>query len=508
MSRVAGFVMLTVMLAVPSQPRAENAVSAGDFDFYLDSAGFRKADGSTLEEIYLRVSNAQVRFKQIDGRLQGRARVSIRIRDDNGKTAVKESTRLKMYADNEAQARDPLRFQTLIRKFELAPGRYDISCVVEDLNSPKMTVLGMVRGAVKTSVVESGVLDVPDFSVEGMTLSDAKFMWRMERSQRGGVDHPNPSRLYGLYRDSLQVYFEAYVPADIARGQEALQIETHILNEQGEVVRRASAPLPDAVLDGGPETVRYPIVINEDLNRFPAGRYALYLNAGLKDRLLARVLAGRFSVAWDMKTWEASRQDFVAEAQFLLDEDDFDDFAAKSPGEQEVILQAMWKEADPDVLTGVNEAYQEFQKRLSFVNAKFTDYQLGIFTDRGLIYLKFGPPDEVVMDVMPLNRESVSDALEKVGDKFHVVNFSNSGGRIDYARPSRNIIIDPRRLGSVGEGGDVAFPYELWVYNGGGDPILKRDRSMEPDIGLRFIFVDREGYGRYKLESSSSLTNK
>ena len=59
-----------------------------------------------------------------------------------------------------------------------------------------------------------------------------------------------------------------------------------------------------------------------------------------------------------------------------------------------------------------------------------------------------------------------------------------------------------------GEQGDVGYPYELWTYNGGGDPILERDRSLEPDIGLRFIFIDTEGYGRYKLESSSSMMNK
>ena len=40
--------------------------------------------------------------------------------------------------------------------------------------------------------------------------------------------------------------------------------------------------------------------------------------------------------------------------------------------------------------------------------------------------------------------------------------------------------------------------HELWTYNGGGDPILERDRSLEQEIGLRFIFIDtdnKEGSG-------------
>ncbi|MEE9270290.1 MAG: GWxTD domain-containing protein [Candidatus Krumholzibacteria bacterium] len=508
MNRTCAVILLALLAVVTSRASAGEGVGKGDFDFYLDTAGFRMEDGSTLEEVYLRIPNAQVRFKQVDGRLQARARISFRVRDASRQTVLKESAEFKMYADSENHARDPLRFQTLIKKFKFAPGSYDISCAVEDLNAPKMTVLGMVKGQLRKSLVDRVPIEVPDFTGETMALSDAKFVWRTEKLTGGSViHHPNPSRLYGLHRDSLQVYFEAYVPAEIAqRGN--LKLETHILNEQGDVVTQSSARVSQAATDPGTGIITYRVVINEDLNRFPAGRYALYLNAGLEDQLLVRVVAGRFNVAWDMKTWETSRRNLIAEARFLLEADDFEDFASKSVGEQERTLQAMWKEADPDPLTGVNEAYEEFQERLEYVNARFTDYQLGIFTDRGLIYLKLGPPDEIIMDVMPLNRESVSDALEKVGDKFHVVNFSNTGGRIDYARPSRNIVIDPRRLGNVGEGGDVAYPYELWVYNGQGKPLLKRDVSLEQDIGQRFIFVDREGYGRYKLESSSSLSNK
>jgi GWxTD domain-containing protein len=156
----------------------------------------------------------------------------------------------------------------------------------------------------------------------------------------------------------------------------------------------------------------------------------------------------------------------------------------------------------------VNEAYDKFIERLTYVNARFVDYQLGVFTDRGLIYLKYGPPDDKIVDVLPANRESASDAFEVVRDRFHTVNFSVSGGRAGYSTPSRDIIVDPRRVSAVGEGGNVAYPYELWIYLGSGDPIRERDQNMESDQGLRFIFVDREGWGRYKLESSSAMAPK
>ena len=99
-------------------------------------------------------------------------------------------------------------------------------------------------------------------------------------------------------------------------------------------------------------------------------------------------------------------------------------------------------------------------------------------------------------------------SLEKVDDKFHPINYSNTGARLRFARPGQNIFIDPRRLGMVGEQGDVGYPYELWTYSGGGAPILVRDQVLEVDVGMRFIFIDTEGYGRYKLETSSSMMDK
>lgn len=497
----------------PARGYAGEVVGRGDFEFFLDAAVFRAPDGSTRQEVYLRVPHTGVRFREASDGFEGRVRLSLRIYDAAGETVAEDSSELKMYARSDIEATSPLKFQTLTRIFPLAEGTYRLSCAIEDLNSPKVTIVGMMRGSYKESVVTGYPLEVPTFPTDRMTFSDAKFLWRVGSQGDVGSYVPNPSRLYGLYKDSLRVYVEAYVPRSAA-GSGALELQTEILDDQGEKVTTSSVtlaedPTPAARSERAADgLVAYPLLLTEDLNRFRAGSYSLHLTGGRKSQVLVRVRAGSFNVVWDMHTWEVSRRNFVAEARFLLDGKDFDLFLTKDIGDQEIILQEMWTEIDPDPSTGVNEAYEKFMERLAYVNAKYTDYQLGIFTDRGLIHLKYGPPDEKVVDVIPLNRESVSDALEKIRDKYHPVNFSNTGGRMGYATPSQDIIVDPRRLGAIGEGGNTAYPYELWIYDGTGDPILDRDRNLEPDEGLRFIFVDREGYGRYRLESSSSMSNK
>ncbi|MEJ2721346.1 MAG: GWxTD domain-containing protein, partial [bacterium] len=237
--------------------------------------------------------------------------------------------------------------------------------------------------------------------------------------------------------------------------------------------------------------------------------YSLYVNAGLSDQLLVRMRCGAFSVAWDLRTWEISRRDYISEARFLIgDQKIFDDFEDLSLGEQEKLLDKLWKELDPDPTTGFNEAYQKFLTRLAYVRERYSDYQTGIISDRGMIYLRYGPPDDFEVDVVPKNRESISDAMQKVDDKYHPVSYSNTGATLRYARPGDKIEVDPRRLSVVGEQGNVGYPYELWIYESGGDPIRERDKAMEQDIGMRFIFIDTDGYGRYKLESSSIMLSK
>jgi GWxTD domain-containing protein len=504
---ILGFV--TAIFALTGLPKSVVAetVGFGDFELFVDNAAFRSPDGSSLEEIYVRVRNSGVRFKEVKGALEAKVRFQLTVTDSSGKTVVDQKEEVRLSAVDAEEAANPIRFHTIVKQLKLVPGRYELSCLVEDLYAPKLSVVGLLKDKLKAADVSGYPFTVPAFPPEAMTVSDAKFLWEIDRTAPDPVYVPNPPRLYGLYRDSLRVYVESYVPRSLAES-EKLRFEMEILDEKGERVKSAVLALPTRAPKTGAAVVTYPLVIQEDINTLPAGSYTLYLSAGLADQLMVRMRAGRFGVAWDLRTWEITRRDYLAEARFLLSDRDFNSFVKLGLGEQEKELAALWKDLDPDPSTGVNEAYQKFLSRLAYVNARYSDYQTGIFTDRGLTYLKYGAPDEIEVDVVPQNRESLSDALEKVDDKFHPVNYSNTGSRLKFARPGDNIFVDPRHLGMVGEQGDVGYPYELWTYNGGGDPILERDRSLETDIGLRFIFIDTEGYGRYKLESSSAMLNK
>ena len=489
---------------------AAETTGSGDIEFFLDGAVFRMADGKAIQEIYIRIPNSELKYRETKGRWESSIDFSVTVRDSENKKIVEESENMRFYEDFEADALSNLQFHTIIKRFALAAGEYDLTCEIEDRYASKVSLVGMVKGSHKRSRVEYYPLDVPDFSGETLAVSGAKFLWKVEDRGTERVFHPNPSRLYGLHRDSLCVYVEAYVPASLVEAK-TIDFAMQVLDPNGDVVRESSLPLPKLGSRPGDPVVTYPIVIQEDINTLAAGTYTLYVNAGVSDgELLVRMRCGAFNIAWDMRTWEISRRDYLAEARFLLGDKkgDFEDFEKLSLGEQEQVIDKLWKELDPDPNTGYNESYQKFLTRLAYVRQRYQDYQTGVITDRGLIYLRYGPPDDMEVDVVPKNRESIAEAMQKVDDKYHPVSYSNTGTTLRYARPGQNIDVDPRRVSVVGEQGNVGYPYELWIYESGGDPIRERDKTMEQDIGMRFIFIDTDGYGRYKLESSSIMMSK
>jgi GWxTD domain-containing protein len=220
------------------------------------------------------------------------------------------------------------------------------------------------------------------------------------------------------------------------------------------------------------------------------------------------VRGGDFSVAWDLRTWETPRREYLAEARFLLGDKEYKNFVTRPAGDQEHILDALWKSFDPDTLTGNNEAYDIFTERLDYVKAHYADESIDIYSARAEIYLKYGPPDDVEQDVIPSNYETLAEAEQVVENPYHPLNMSSSGQKIYSVPKTRNSLAGEGSSGRYRAEDNTSVPYELWIYNGCGNPILPRDRVPEVEPTTRFLFVDRDGHGIYKLEKSSSISNK
>jgi GWxTD domain-containing protein len=502
-----GLALAVALLAVDA--RAASHIGRGDFDFFLDSAAFRDRDGKVLTEVSLRIPSHALEFTEQKGAWKSTINLQLLITDDAGKEILRKQEKVTFNEKSDQDENNPVTFETVIKQLHLLPGGYWLSCRIEDLNAQKMSVVGLVKNQFKSSVVSRARLNLPEIPENEPSFSTALFVWDINPKETGLLKYrPNPSRIYGLYRDSLTVYVELYLPPSMATAP-TFDFRTEIVGPGGDTVKESKLSLPNPKAASGDAITAYPVVLREDLNQVRAGNYTLYFTFALDGKTIKRVNGGDFSVAWDLRTWETPRREYLAEARFLLGDKDYKNFETKTPGEQERILDALWKSFDPDSLTGNNEAYDLFCERLDFVKAHYGDEKtVAIYSARAEIYLKYGPPDEIVEDVIPNNYDTLAEAEQVIENPYHPLNMSSSGQKIYSIPKTRNSFVGEPSSARNRKEDNTGAPYELWIYNGAGHPILARDRVTELEPTTRYLFIDRDGHGIYTLEKSSSISNK
>ncbi|MEE8585814.1 MAG: GWxTD domain-containing protein, partial [Acidobacteriota bacterium] len=144
------------------------------------------------------------------------------------------------------------------------------------------------------------------------------------------------------------------------------------------------------------------------------------------------------------------REDVV----YLISEDEKEIFEKlSSADERDAFIEQFWLRRDPDHRTSINEFKEEHYRRIAYANEWFHSGEPGWKTDRGEMYIKFGPPD---------GKES----------------YPNGG---PYAR----------RM-DEGGGRTTVFPFERWRYNyieGAGN-------------NVEIEFVDPSRTGEYRIALS------
>ncbi len=121
--------------------------------------------------------------------------------------------------------------------------------------------------------------------------------------------------------------------------------------------------------------------------------------------------------------------------------------------EREQYIEAFWRRRDPNPDTEVNEYLEEHFERIAYANQHFASGIPGWKTDRGRIYIMYGPPHDKESHPM--------------------------GGQ--YDRPSYH-----------GGGSTTTYPFEVWFY-----------RHL-PGVGsgVEIEFVDPTGTGEYRIARS------
>jgi GWxTD domain-containing protein len=448
----------------------------GRAGFTCDAAAFPDSMGYHLE-VYLRVPPATLRLLERDEHGDARLRANVKVKGRSG-PEIESSQEFSLSVGDTLHGQGSV----LLIRFPITPGTCRITARLDDMRSHKVGLVYTGKNSLQSAELR-GEVEVPRPQA-GRDLSDLEFVWPVQSQPpglafvRGGQARvPDPDRLYGLFATTLEAAFTA-------RSRLADERPWHwvvrVLDAQGRVVAQEDSSAAAGRLAQG--TVRFSLADQ------PAGAYLLDAKVWQEGDPGALNRRAKFSVGWMRDTWERNAAEVADEVHFLLEARDEEEFTGMQPGEQERMLTDFWRKRDPTPETATNEAYLTFRDRVDYANEQFSRFGLGrgMFSDMGRVYIRYGPPDEILHQVMPAGNETLTNALIEI------------------------MATEIRPVGDVNQKGPGADqrPYEVWLYNEGVVPL---PFDVEPEtVGARgvkrkllFLFVDEQGLGTFTQRYST-----
>ena len=168
-----------------------------------------------------------------------------------------------------------------------------------------------------------------------------------------------------------------------------------------------------------------------DLNKLSPNRYTLLIK--LKEKGGSQVsLEKDFQIDWSPLFYV--KNDFktaVEHLRYIANEEETKQLKKAPPEEQVKKWEEFWDSKDPVPETEVNELKEQYYERLKYANLNFRTYSKeGWKTDLGMVYVKYGRPDEV--DRHPFEREKKTYQIWHYYELRKVFTFVDEVGNGEY----------------------------------------------------------------------------
>ncbi len=348
--------------------------------FYVDYAAFYDTASSTVRvEIYYKIFSSSLSYTKWDDKYKASYGVDITIMKKN-KQVTGSSSDGNLVAQNykDTMNRDDFVINTMT--FTLQPDDYVLSARLTDGNSGDV-------------LKEEQRLDLEKFHQNSPSLSTIEFVREtgeaVEKSQftKGAIKViPSVSRFFGYSEPEMYVYYEIYdspgfkgeylATYEIRDGNKVIMADTTLFPSGGSITQRTEKFELDELLPGKYEL---DVKIKSPGNKFELKSRA---NFGIEWSVLA-IVKNDYKTAVDQLKYIASK----AEIDSLL----------KAPPDQRIkYWNDFWKSKDPTPSTKENELMDEYYKRIRYSELNYgRSGRDGWKTDMGMIYITYGPPDEI-----------------------------------------------------------------------------------------------------------------
>ncbi len=96
----------------------------------------------------------------------------------------------------------------------------------------------------------------------------------------------------------------------------------------------------------------------------------------------------------------------IDQMKYILTPEERKQLSKSHKNDKEALFYKFWKERDPSPETNENEIMDQYYVRVAYANEHFTSFLPGWRSDMGMIYILFGPPDDIERTFMSSNRNA------------------------------------------------------------------------------------------------------
>lgn len=389
-------------------PSGKPLISKGALQFFVDTGVFRGPDqGLSRIELFVLVDAKQFSLLPEQGRFKAQYDLIVRLVSEDRKTTKSDiwtrNLTLEKPADGQG-GQAPYRDRVWL---DVPPGKYHVVVELEDMFGDKK---GTCQDWVKVPDLETDQLAFSDLIFAGdikMSESDGRFVrysWEVV---------PNTTRRY-LVDKTIPLYYELYnltVGEDPKRN--AFVVEYSLTDSAGVAIKKFPAKL---YRTSGASAVQTTELSTAEVE---PGIYwvqvAAFDRAGKKGANQRRrvVLASLKEPTPEMSEQQAAHLRYYKDIRYVAKDQELKQFEVLPQSAQMNFLRQFWKAQDPTPETPINERLIQHIQRMEYVETNFsrTNTQEPIDTDRGRVYIKYGPPDDI--------ERIASSAEDKASEIWH-----------------------------------------------------------------------------------------
>jgi GWxTD domain-containing protein len=357
-----------------------NAPDRGDGSLFLEAISFSAANGTNARlDAFVQVSYDALSFVKKDNGYDASYEMTLSVFDSAEALVTEKLWTETIKGVPFDRTASPNAFSITQRSFEVQPGQHSLRVVLRDVESG-------------TSYVLTRKLTIPDYAAQNLSLSGIMLLSRVTYVGDKRSITPNISGNIGTSPDSCLLYLEAYN----RQGLDSVRFTMNVTSAKSVAVVSQDTMLR---LKSG----RNELILRVVHGVLPIGVYNLEVSARGPsvartddEHVLATSTRPLYARWFGMPRSITDLDLAIEQVKYIAKDDEISKFKeAKTQDEKMTVFTEFWKKRDPNPSTPRNERMEEYYARVEYANRHFKHYIDGWRTDMGMVYIMFGPPNNV-----------------------------------------------------------------------------------------------------------------